>query len=121
MSGKIADAHVIWSRRDSCMWWAGQRNVRFLLTFGRSPPLFGRPMVRPRSTLDKVFRHVLRTRVGTGRHPGPLYGVTALDLALAAWYAAHVGELHALAQRVRPCSIVGATGIELCQAESVVI
>jgi hypothetical protein len=58
---------------------------------------FGRPTVSQRSTLDKVFCLVLPRCVGTGRHPGPLYGVTALDLALAAWFAAQVGELHALA------------------------
>ena len=44
---------------------------------------------------------------GTGRHPGPLYGVTVMDLALAAWYAAQVGELHAL---VAPARSSGESG-----------
>ena len=44
-----------------------------------------------------VLRPGSGTYAGTGRHPGPLYEVTAMDLALAAWFAAQVGELHALA------------------------
>jgi hypothetical protein len=52
-------------------------NTRLKMTFGR-------PAVSPQSTLDMEFRPGSGTYAGTGRHPGPLYEVTAMDLALAA-------------------------------------
>ena len=99
----VADTRVRNVRSDRSVEVAGgavcalARRVHEMSGNSLTPRSFGRPTLYERSTLVKVFRRSPRTGAGTGRHPGPLYEVTALGLALAAWFAAQVGELHALA------------------------